>query len=402
MPRHTRASALETRTARLKLAPRKKPYFTSIALGIALGYRRLKDAGTWTVRANSGNGSRWTKVFAIADDNEDANGDTVLDFWGAQDRARALARADHVTVGDRPITVSEALDNYEAELTVRGGDSRNVSRVRHHLPVQLSAKMVSLLNARELRQWRDGLLKKGLAAASAGRTARILKAALSLAARESALSNIGAWRDGLRSLPDAESARNVILSDDEVRKVIASSYEIDASFGLWVELLATVGCRSSQAERLEVRDLQDGTAPRLMLPSSKKGRRRRIERRPVPIPSSLARALRLAAAGRAPHEPLLQLANCTRTLFDRFKRAAVAAELDPKISLYSLRHSSITRMLISGTPIRVVAAHHDTSSSMIERSYSHLINDHTDTMVRRALLDVGAPTGTNIVPLARS
>ena len=77
MPRHSRATSLETRTARLKLAPRKKPYFTSIALGIALGYRRLRGAGTWTVRASNGNGGRWTKVIGIADDNEDANGDSV-------------------------------------------------------------------------------------------------------------------------------------------------------------------------------------------------------------------------------------------------------------------------------------------------------------------------------------
>jgi integrase len=402
MPRHTRATALETRTARLKLTSRKKPYFTSIALGIALGYRRLQDAGTWTVRANNGSGSRWTKVFAIADDNEDANGDSVLNFWQAQDRARAIARVDHVTTGDRPITVSEALANYEPELTSRGGDGQNVSRVRHHLPAALGAKTVGLLNARELRQWRDGLLKKGLVPASAGRTARILKAALSLAAREDhRITNTAAWRDGLQSLPDAESARNIILSDDEVRKVVATAYELDLGFGLWVEVHATVGCRSCQAKALEVRDLQSGTAPRLMLPSSKKGRRRRIERRPVPIPASLARSLRLAAGDRAPHEPLLQLANCTRTLFEWFKRAAVAAGLDPKVSIYALRHSSITRMLCNGTPIRVVAAHHDTSTQMIERTYSRFISDVADTMVRRVILDIAAPAGANIVPLVR-
>jgi integrase len=402
MPRHARAAALETRTARLKLAPRKKPYFTSIALGIALGYRRLQDAGTWTVRANNGNGNRWTKVFAVADDNEDANGDTVLNFWQAQDKARAIARADHLTAGDRPITVSEALANYESELTSRDGDGRNVSRVRHHLPAALGAKTVAQLGARELRQWRDSLLKKGLAPASAGRTARVLKAALSLAAREDhRIANTAAWRDGLRSLPDAESARNIILSDDEVRKVVAAAYELDPGFGLWVEVHAVTGARSSQLARLEVRDLQSGAAPRLAMPSSKKGRRRRIERQPVPIPASLARSLRLAAGDRAPHEPLLQLAGCTRTHFEWFRRAAVAAGLDPKVSIYALRHSSVVRMLISGTPIRVVAVHHSTSTGMIERAYSRYINDHADTMVRRSLIDIAAPAGTNIVPMVR-
>ena len=166
-------------------SPRKKPYFTSIALGVALGYRRLQDAGTWTVRANTGNGSRWTRVFAIADDNEDANGDSVLNFWQAQDKARAIARADHVTIGDRPITVSEALTNYEAELTARGGDSRNVSRVRHHLPAALGAKTVGTLNARELRHWRDGLHKKGLATARRPHSTHIESGTNSRSARRS-------------------------------------------------------------------------------------------------------------------------------------------------------------------------------------------------------------------------
>jgi integrase len=403
MPRHTRSTSLETRTSRLKLAERKKPYFTSIALGIALGYRRLQGAGTWTVRVNSGNGARWTKVFATADDNEDANGDTVLNFWQAQDRARSIARADHVTSGDRPITVAEALTNYESELTSRGGDSRNVSRVRHHLPGALGSKIVSQLGARELRQWRDNLLKK-VSPASAGRTARVLKAALTLAAREDhRITNTAAWRDGLRSLPDAEGgARNVILSDDEVRKVVAAAYEFDPGFGLWIEVLATCGCRSSQAARLQMSDLQTGAAPRLMLPSSKKGRRRRIERQAVPIPASLARSLRLAAGDRAPHEPLLKVPGCTRTHFEWFRRAAIAAGLDPKVSVYALRHSSIVRMLISGTPIRITAVHHNTSTTMIERSYSRYINDHADTVVRRGLIDIAAPAGTNIVPLVRS
>src|SRR6516164_2565703 len=138
----------------------------------------------------------------------------------------------------------------------------------------------------------------------------------------------------------------VILSDDEVRRVVAAAYELDPSFGLWVEVHATVGCRSCQLRSLEVRDLQSGTAPRLMLPSSKKGRRRRIERRPVPIPPSLARSLRLAAAGRNPHDPLLQPPVCRRQLFEWFKRAAAAAGLDPEVvSIYSLRHSAIVRML---------------------------------------------------------
>ena len=92
MARSTRASRLETRTARLKSAVRKKPYFVAIGPGVGLGYRRNKTAGSWVVRAADGKGGNWTQAFAVADDFEDANGTDVFNFWQAQERARAVAR----------------------------------------------------------------------------------------------------------------------------------------------------------------------------------------------------------------------------------------------------------------------------------------------------------------------
>src|SRR5215469_3431780 len=98
MARRTRAALLETRTSRLKLGIAKKPVFVKIGPGIGLGYRRNQTAGTWVLRV--------------------ANGNMVLDFWQAQDRARALARAkgDGDGPDDLPITVSQALDRYKADL----------------------------------------------------------------------------------------------------------------------------------------------------------------------------------------------------------------------------------------------------------------------------------------------
>jgi hypothetical protein len=71
MARRPRESKLETRTARLKLAMRRKPHFVTIAPGIALGYRRNAGAGSWSVRCSDGRGSNWMKGFAIADDHEE-------------------------------------------------------------------------------------------------------------------------------------------------------------------------------------------------------------------------------------------------------------------------------------------------------------------------------------------
>ena len=161
MPRKARAVKLETRAARLKLPVAKKPIFTKIGLGVGVGYRRNTTAGTWVVRAADGKGGNWTKAIGTADDFDEADGKVVLDFWQAQDRARAIARVGRAGDGDdgRPVTIAKALDQHQADLKIRGGDTGNVARVRAHLNDTLAEKAVALVTARDLRSWRDGLRK---------------------------------------------------------------------------------------------------------------------------------------------------------------------------------------------------------------------------------------------------
>src|SRR5262249_4306328 len=116
MPRRPRAARLEPRPARLKLPVRRKPHdFTTISPGIALGYRRCASAGRWVVKVADGHGGHWTKALGLADDFEDADGEHVLTWWQAQDKARALARGKDSDSG-RPGTVAQALADYEPDL----------------------------------------------------------------------------------------------------------------------------------------------------------------------------------------------------------------------------------------------------------------------------------------------
>src|SRR6478752_3598892 len=115
MARRTRSAFLENRTARLKLTLRKKPYTALIAPGIFLAYRRNASVGTWSVKAHG-----WLRRFALADDHEDANGESVMGYWEALDRAKRLARAGEGN-SEQPISISEAMDAYEADLATRGG-----------------------------------------------------------------------------------------------------------------------------------------------------------------------------------------------------------------------------------------------------------------------------------------
>src|SRR5262249_8376903 len=345
MPRRPRAARLETRTARLKLKPRKKPYdFTSISPGISLGYRRRISAGRRIVKAADGHGGHWTKVGAIADDHEDADGEHVLDFWQVQDKARTLARGKDA--GGRPATVAEAIADYERDLIARSASPANARRARTQLPSTLLAKPVGLLTTRELKHLPDGLLAKGVKPASVNRDLRGLKAALNLAAiHDERITNARVWRVGLAALPDAHTARNVILADEKVRALIAAAYAENDALGILVETAAVTGARISQLARLEVADLQaDRSDPRLMMPSSRKGKGvKRIERKPLPITADLAAKLERAAGDRAPTDPLLlrsdgkpwqpASADHRRPVINAVARAG----LDPKtVTLYSL------------------------------------------------------------------
>src|SRR6476659_2111905 len=134
MARKVRHSSLETRTARLKLAVRRKPYSgPSLARGVALLYRRNKGNGSWVLKASDGHGKYWTKAIAEADDFDESNGETILTFFEAQDRAKQLGRGRAETDTTAPLTVDGALDDYRADLISRGALPYNATRPRRHL-----------------------------------------------------------------------------------------------------------------------------------------------------------------------------------------------------------------------------------------------------------------------------
>jgi integrase len=398
MARSVRSSPLESRSGRLKLAKRGKPYWVRIDRGLSLGYRRIDTAGPWIVRRATGDGNSWIKNFAHADDFEESNGDDVLSFFQAQAIARTIARDGEAAGG--LITVAAAIERYATDLATRGGDAKNARTARAHLPPALLGKPVSLLTTRDLRTWRDGLLK-GRAPGTVNRIISTVRAALELASKVDArITNTAAFKAGLEKLRAAGRARNVVLTDEQVRDLVRLAYADSPGFGLLIEVLAVTGARFSQAARLTVADLQDD---RLMMPTSLKGKGvKRSDRRAVPIPPGLATTLRQAAAGRSGDALLLVRPDGgawdVNHIRRPFQAVAARAGLDPVIvTSYALRHSSITRQLLAGVPIRIVAHVHDTSVPMIEKTYSASIGDHSDAVLRRALLDIDGPV--KVVPI---
>ncbi|MGM4959842.1 site-specific integrase [Bradyrhizobium sp. 604_D8_N2_3] len=406
-----RSGKLENRTNRLKLAARKKPYTVRIAPGIFLAYRRNEGAGTWSVKA----GGKLTR-FALADDFEDANGHSVLSYFGiderearkqkvpvqqgAMDKALALARSSEGNTAQLA-SVEDAVRGYAADLEANGGRKYNATQLDLHLDGTLLKKQkVALLVDTELRDWRDGLSAKGLKAASVNRIIGSMKSALNLAAmRDKRIGNLTAWKHGLERLSgnrdDDETVRdNYVLGNATVEAIVHGCYEEGRdggdAFGELMQVLAETGTRESQAFRLKSRDLKDDNPadPYLLMPTSWKGdnrkRRRKVELHPLPITPQLARLLRQRVAKRTADQPLFDKIWGTS---ERFRCVLEDLDLDLTLTPYALRHSSIVRQLRMGRPPRLVAAHHDTSILLLERVYSRYILKPGDEQMRATLPD---------------
>jgi Phage integrase family len=376
---------------RLKLPVRGRAYFAEIRKGLALGYRRNQGPGTWIVRGADGKGKNWMKKIAVADDSETADGDKVMTHDQARERAITLARGNVASSSDHrsPITVEGAIKNYETDLLARGQSRQNATSVRFHLKDTALFKLpVALLEKSQLAGIRNGMVASGMKPSSADRVGKSFKAAMNLAAsHDPRITNFKAWSDGWKLLPNTTVARNIILSDGVVGAIVRAAYGVDHQLGIQLDIMAETGVRESQMLRLHVSDLQDDrTDPRLMMPSSRKGRNRQPRHIPVPISARLAVILRAAVVDRAGHEPIVH--EITR-LSDRFREVAdIVGDIPEKVVPYSFRHSSIVRMLRGNVPIRIVAAIHDTSVVTIEKHYSAFITDD-DTLARATLPDFG-------------
>jgi integrase len=275
------------------------------------------------------------------------------------------------------------------------------------------SKPVALLSSIELKTWRNGLLDV-MAPSTVNRLCACLSAALEQAAQhDKRIQNRDAWDIGLAALPNAQEARNVILSDAKVREFVAAAYRADDKFGLLTDMLAVTGARPSQAVRLRVEDLHDHPVrPKLMMPKSAKGGDRnrsakKTERYSVPITVQLAARLREAARSRPDHAPLLLQGdgspwpdNPGASYHREVKKIVADTGADPDATMYALRHSSIVRMLLKNVPIKLVASLHNTSTKMIEKHYAKYITEHSDDVSRHALLQPESPVGENVVALA--
>ena len=366
------------------------------------------------------------------------NGGKAGDPYGNRTRVSA-ARVEAKALADGPLqTVRLAVEVYIESRNAR--DSRRVGRPvradaahrleryvigrsKHGQRKAVAAAPISeialyKLTERNLLEWREGL-PTCLKATAVQRLVNDFKAALNSTYERNrdrlppALPSI--VKSGLKAaLVDEDDAvplarENQILSDAQISDLIRATHEVDAEhdwdgdlFRLIVVMAAT-GARFSQVARLRVVDVQTG-AGRLMIPASRKGRGGKGGMTPVPVGRDVLDALAPILTGRSKSALLLErwrYAQQQGTIrWHRSRRQAWETPSEivrfwgeirervrlPDVVPYAFRHSSIVRGIRANLPLRLVAAIHDTSVTMIERHYARFIADGLDMLAARAIV----------------
>jgi integrase len=421
----TREVRLQERSARARLAPRHHPYWRTISEGAHLGYYRGARAGKWIARYRkpASDEPYATVTLGMADDAVEADGEAVLNYKQALDGANEWIK--HQASGgatlDPNLTVRDAVDAYiavrNARATAQAGRKKKSSASYTLTSNVLSDRELSGIKLRDLNEANLRDWQRGLPAVAATTKQRILsdfKAALNLAFEEHrrvlptdlpVTIKYGLKRVFVDEQPDRPAARdNQILTDEQIRKILATAegMDEDGDHYLLSLLLAATGARFSQVIRMRVEDVQPELS-RVLVPPSRKGKGKEAKFITVQVGSDVLRRLKKATKDREKSGILLErwrYRQIKPTEWERVGRGpwhsssemlrwwtkVVEAAGLPGVIPYALRHSSIVRAIRNGLPIRLVAALHDTSVTMIEKHYSRWIAESLDELAARAVV----------------
>jgi len=426
MARTIRDAKLETREARRRLSAQPKPHWRTLRPGqLHLGYccRRKGSAGYWTTRTyigvrDAGSPYRIEKLPGIADDFEDANGQTVLSFAEAQDKA--LAR-QHTAEGapQGRLTVRKAVTNYVEYLRAEGRPTKDTEwRVAAHILPKLGDIEVAALTSDKLRRWLAALAsagvrlrtKKGKAQkhkavpeddeavrrrrSSANRVLTILKAALNFAYDEKHVSSRDAWGRRVKPFEGVDVARLRYLSVAEAKRFLNAC---DPQFRLLVRGALETGARYSELARLQVQDFHPD-AGAIHIRKSKSGKARHAV-----LTADGVGFFREVCIGRPGSTTMFERNGKPWRTGDQarlMKAASENAKLTPPVTFHGLRHTWGSLSAMNGVSLQIISqnmGHAD--SRMAEKHYAHLAPSHVAAVIRAGAPRFGKVKASNVVPL---
>jgi len=432
MARTVRGGSLETRSARLRLTPRGRPYWVASAKqGLHLGYRRLAGKnGPWLARTYQGRPGAYTvKAFATADDYAEAEGAEVLPYYEAM--RRVSSEAPPVRHGVQ-YTVDDAVNDYIAALRLTNkSPDEDATKLRAYFLPYFGGKALTSLQREDFDRWLawavehkpkgrrgdkpppppkrkrkgkgkaipvkpviDAAERRRRKHSTLNRVINPVKACLNLAFENGRVLSDAAWRH-VKKFKGVDAARSAWLTTEQSRRLINAC---SSDFRKIVHAALLTGARWGELRALQVRDY-DARSNTIHITVSKADKPRR-----VPLTDDGSAAFESWTAGRP--ETALIFTDAEGEPWDshdqvrRMASACAVAKIEPTVGFHVLRHSYASSLVQAGVSLAVVAealGHADTR--MVSKHYGHLSSSHIADAIRANLRALGVTIDSKVTTL---
>jgi integrase len=208
-----------------------------------------------------------------------------------------------------------------------------------------------------------------------------LRAALNAALERGDVLTARAWKAALRPVDVKGARRNLYLDRDQRKALIEALPEDAAAF---VRGLCSLPLRPGALASLRVGDF-DARRKEIVIDRDKAG-----DGRAILLPDAVVALFKEQARDKLPKASLFARADGKAWDKDAWKgpikEAVQAAGLPAAATAYTLRHSTITDLVVGGLDLMTVAQVSGTSVRMIEQHYAHLQRDRArDALATLAL-----------------
>jgi integrase len=379
----TASVRLSTREARKKLTPRDKPYFHELRRGLAVGYRKGTDGGSWLLRefnpkaGKGGRGGYVQRRLGVADDELPADGVTVLSWQDAANIAIGQERPTVTKPGK--LTLTEAAQAYFDTRTARTPHDR-ITWTKFISTTKLASMSVSEITTGDLERWLASQVpqtedpdKRRAARATANRRWSVLRAILNSAFRKdpTRVPSDAAWRR-VRPFPKTDRPRTRTLTTEECKRLLS---KLEGPLHAMAQGALYTGLRLGELEALQAGDVGPDF---VRVRNSKSGKPRT-----VPLNEEGAEFFEGLVKGKTRED--LVFDRTTRMAVSREMKAACgAAEISPPAVFHDLRRTYGSLLLnehVASDAIQELLGHADLR--MTRRAYAHLSEATLQKAVRK-------------------
>lgn len=423
MGRNIKSAKLDTRNARAKLKADKNPYWERLGRNEFFGYRKGKRGGSWVARVRLDDGKFKFHKVGVADDNRDADGAEVLDFFQAQTEAKKWL--DQVWklqkgVGLAHYTVNDALDDYLDYLEAHKKSSERAAySIKSFIRPAFGTMKVTELTSPQITKWHKDIANekprvrsksnriafkdvdenepdyKRKRKSSANRILTILKAALNRAYYDSKIASDDSWRR-VKPFSNVDSAKIMHLNEEQCKRLVNFC---DQDFRPVMQAAMFTGCRYGEIIKMRVQDYNPDIGS-IYIPETKTGKPRHVTLDQngqaffeYASMGKIGSALIFTKTSTDGSQTQWKKSDQTRRVSNACKRAYI----EPAISFNILRHTHASQLLKNGAPMSVIAKQLGNSVKICEKHYAHLAPSYVSETIRANFPELDIFDESNVV-----